>query len=142
MDGNRNPDPSLAGETHAIQRALNASGWMPEQIDYVNPHGTGSIVGDETELKALHACGLTGVYLNATKSLIGHGLSAAGTVEVIATLLQMQACRLHPSSNLENPIDPAFNWVRSKSIDAPVENALTLSMGFGGINTALCWQRV
>jgi malonyl-ACP decarboxylase len=141
MDGNRNPEPSLEGETRAIQSALDASGWPPAQIDYVNPHGTGSIVGDETELKALHACGLTDAYLNATKSLIGHGLSAAGTVEVIATLLQMQAGQLHPTRNLENPIDPTLNWVRNKSIDHPIENALTLSMGFGGINTALCWQR-
>jgi malonyl-ACP decarboxylase len=142
MDGNRNPDPSLEGETQAIQNALAASGLAPAQIDYVNPHGTGSAAGDETELKALHACGLAGAYLNATKSLIGHGLSAAGTVEVIATLLQMQAGKLHPSCNLENPIDPTFNWVRNKPVDHSIENAMTLSMGFGGINTALCWQRV
>jgi malonyl-ACP decarboxylase len=141
IDGNRNPEPSLEGETRAIQSALDASGLQPGQIDYVNPHGTGSIVGDETELKALRACGLTDAYLNTTKSLIGHGLSAAGAVEVIATLLQMQAGRLHPTRNLDNPIDPAINWVGNKSIDHSIENALTLSMGFGGINTALCWQR-
>jgi malonyl-ACP decarboxylase len=141
MDGNRNPDPSLEGETQAIQSALHASEWAPAQIDYVNPHGTGSIAGDETELKALHKCGLTESYLNATKSLIGHGLSAAGTVEVIATLLQMQAGQLHPTRNLEDPIVPTLNWVKGESIDHQIENALTLSMGFGGINTALCWQR-
>lgn len=140
MDGNRNPDPSAEGETQAIQNALDASGLLPAQIDYVNPHGTGSTAGDETELKALRTCGLTGAYLNTTKSLIGHGLSAAGTVEVIATLLQMQTGRLHPSRNLENPIDATLNWVRDKSIDHSIENALTLSMGFGGINTALCWE--
>jgi len=141
MDGNRNPDPSLEGEVRAIQTALRSAGWSPDKIDYVNPHGTGSVVGDETELEALHACGLTGAYLNATKSLIGHGLSAAGTVEVIATLLQMRAGQLHPTRNLENPIDPDFNWVREKSITQQADHALTLSMGFGGINTALCWQR-
>jgi malonyl-ACP decarboxylase len=141
MDGNRNPDPSLQGETQAIQNALAASGWPSAQIDYVNPHGTGSLVGDETELKALHACGLTDAFLNATKSLIGHGLSAAGTVEVIATLLQMRAGRLHPTRNLANPIDATFNWVTDTSAEHQIENALTLSMGFGGINTALCWQR-
>ncbi|MBZ5509062.1 MAG: polyketide beta-ketoacyl:ACP synthase [Acidobacteriia bacterium] len=140
MDGNRNPDPSLEGETQAIQNALDAAGLSPAQIDYVNPHGTGSVAGDETELKALRNCGLTAPYLNATKSLIGHGLSAAGTVEVIATLLQMRAGRLHPSRNLENPIDSTLNWVRDESVDHAIENALTLSMGFGGINTALCWQ--
>jgi malonyl-ACP decarboxylase len=141
MDGNRNPDPSLEGETQAIQAALRAAGVPADQIDYVNPHGTGSVAGDETELKALRNCGLTAPYLNATKSLIGHGLSAAGTVEVIATLLQMEAGRLHPSRNLENPIDSTLNWVKDKAIDHSIKNALTLSMGFGGINTALCWQR-
>jgi malonyl-[acp] decarboxylase len=140
MDGNRNPDPSLEGEAQAIQNALDSAGLSPAQVDYVNPHGTGSVAGDETELKALRSCGLTAPYLNATKSLIGHGLSAAGTVEVIATLLQMQAGRLHPSHNLENPIDSTLNWVTDKAIDHPIGNALTLSMGFGGINTALCWQ--
>jgi malonyl-ACP decarboxylase len=141
MDGNRNPDPSLEGETQAIQNALDASGWPSEKVDYVNPHGTGSIVGDETELEALRACGLSGAYLNATKSLTGHGLSAAGTVEVIATLLQMQAGRLHPTRNLNDPIDPTFKWIANTPAEHQIENALTLSIGFGGINTALCWQR-
>ena len=140
MDGNRNSNPSLEGEIQAIQNALSSSGWKPSQIDYVNPHGTGSIVGDETEIKALHACGLQDSFLNATKSLLGHGISAAGTVEVIATLLQMQAGRLHPTRNLDNPIDPSLNWVRDESVEHSIGNALTLSMGFGGINTALCWQ--
>ena len=141
MDGNRNPDPSLEGEMRAIQIALDRAGWTPSQIDYVNPHGTGSVTGDQTELQALHACGLAGVFLNATKSLIGHGLSAAGTVEVIATLLQMQAGRLHPTRNLENPIEPAFHWIKAEPADHQIEKALTLSVGFGGINTALCWER-
>jgi malonyl-ACP decarboxylase len=141
MDGNRNPDPSLEGEALAIQQALDAAGWQPTQIDYVNPHGTGSIVGDETELKALQACGVTEAWLNATKSLVGHTLSAAGTVEVIATLLQMRAGQLHPSRNLDHPIDPTLPWVTDRPMDHQIERALTLSMGFGGINTALCWQR-
>lgn len=140
VDGNRNSDPSLEGEMHAIRIALGASGWTPAQVDYVNPHGTGSVVGDETELKALRGTGLDGFFLNATKSLIGHGLTAAGTVEVIATLLQMQAGRLHPTRNLEHPIDDGFDWVKSEAVDHQIGNALTLSMGFGGINTALCWE--
>jgi malonyl-ACP decarboxylase len=142
MDGNRNPHPSVAGETQAIQHALDASGWAAARVDYVNPHGTGSSVGDETELQALRACGLAGARLNATKSLIGHGLSAAGTVEVIATLLQMRAGKLHPTRNLENPIDQSLAWVKSEPVEHQIENALTLSMGFGGINTALGWERL
>ena len=142
MDGNRNPNPSLEGETEAIESALRASGWTSAEVDYVNPHGTGSLVGDETELSALRACGLERARLNATKSLIGHGLSAAGTVEVIATLEQMKACRLHPTRNLDNPIDDDLNWVRDEAVEHSIEKALTLSMGFGGINTALCWENL
>jgi len=142
MDGNRNADPSLEGEIETIREALQASGWLPSQVDYVNPHGTGSVLGDETELQALRACGLAETPLNATKSLVGHGLSAAGAVEVVATLLQMRAGRLHPTRNLDNPIDLAFPWVRDRPMEHTVEKALTLSMGFGGINTALCWERL
>lgn len=142
MDGNRNPNPSLDGETQAIESALSASGWTAADVDYVNPHGTGSPTGDETELQALRACGLDHVFLNATKSLIGHSLSAAGTVEVVATLEQMKAGWLHPTRNLDNPIDDDRNWVRDRAIEHSTSRALTLSMGFGGINTALCWENL
>jgi malonyl-ACP decarboxylase len=141
MDANRNPDPSLEGETRAIRNALTSAGWSAAQVDYVNPHGTGSVIGDETEIAALRASGLAGAWLNASKSLIGHGLTAAGAVEVIATLLQMREGRLHPTRNLQNPIDPDMKWVGSSAVEHRIEHALTLSMGFGGMNTALCWQR-
>jgi malonyl-ACP decarboxylase len=139
MDGNRNPDPSLAGEVRVIQSALQSAAWSASQVDYVNPHGTGSVLGDAVELRALRECDLTHVHINATKSLIGHGLSAAGTVEVIATLLQMRLERLHPTRNLVNPVDADFHWIREPTIHR-IEHALTLSFGFGGINTAVCWQ--
>lgn len=140
MDGNRNPDPSLQGETRAIRAALAHAECPAAAIDYVNPHGTGSVVGDETEVRALRECGLSHAHLNATKSLVGHGLSAAGTVEIIATLLQLRAGRLHPTRNLDNPIDPGLRWVGPAGAAHQIANALTLSMGFGGMNTALCWQ--
>lgn len=141
MDGNRNPDPSLDGEVKAVQSALRSAEVPASEVDYVNPHGTGSPIGDETELLALRACELEHSYLNATKSLTGHGLCAGGIVEVIATLLQMRNGRLHPNRNLQNPIDRSFNWVGDTAIDHQIEIALTLSMGFGGMNTALCWRR-
>ncbi|MFP5392881.1 MAG: beta-ketoacyl synthase N-terminal-like domain-containing protein [Gammaproteobacteria bacterium] len=140
MDGNRNPNPSLEGERRVITQALAAAGLAPGRIDYVNPHATASQVGDETELQALRACGLEGAWINATKSITGHGLAAAGAVEVIATLLQMRAQRLHPTLNLEEPIDPGLRFVRGQAQDCDVKHALTLSIGFGGINTALCLQ--
>ena len=140
-DANRNTNPSLEGETIVIQRALAIAGLAADAIDYVNPHGTASVIGDETELAALRACGLDHAYINATKSLIGHGLSAAGMVELIAVMLQMQAGKLHPSRNLDNPIDAGFRWVGATAADHVIERALNMSMGFGGINTAVCLQR-
>lgn len=142
MDGNRNPNPSYDGEVHVIQKALNKARLTPKDIDYINPHGTGSIVGDEIELKAIRNCQLDHAYINATKSITGHGLSAAGTVEIISTVLQMKESRLHPTRNLENPIEPSFNWVRDQSISHKIKHALSLSMGFGGINTAVCLQNL
>lgn len=141
MDGNRNPNPSLDGEVRAIGEALRCAGVSAREVDYVNPHGTGSNVGDITELEALRRCGLDHARINATKSVIGHGLTAAGAVELIAILMQMRAEKLHPSRNLHDPIDPSFDWVRDAAVPHRIENALNLSMGFGGVNTAVCVQR-
>lgn len=140
-DANRNPNPSLEGETAVIRRALAMAGRTADEIDYVNPHGTASLVGDETELAALRACGLAHAHINTTKSLVGHALSAAGIVELIAIMLQMEAGRLHPCRNLEHPIDAGFRWVGAEAVDHAVERALNMSMGFGGINTAVCLER-
>lgn len=141
MDANRNPNPSLDGEVRVIGNALRQAKLTSGEIDYINPHGTGSAIGDITELSALAACGLEHAWLNATKSIVGHGLTAAGAVELIAVLLQMQAGRLHPTRNLHHPIEPSRNWVRQHAVDHRIENALNLSMGFGGVNSALCLQR-
>jgi malonyl-ACP decarboxylase len=141
MDANRNPNPSVEGEVAAIEAALAMAQLDASDIDYVNPHGTGSGIGDITELDSLERSGLGHVYLNATKSLIGHGLCAAGAVELIAVLLQMREGRLHPSRNLDHPIDPSRKWVRSEALNHQINNALNLSMGFGGMNTAVCVQR-
>ncbi len=141
IDGNRNPNPSYDGETRVIRKTLQQAGLSAREIDYINPHGTGSVIGDEIELKAIRDCELSHAYINATKSITGHGLTAAGAVEIIATLLQMKASRLHPTRNLDNPIESAFNWVQYQSVPHNIKNALTLSMGFGGINTAICLQK-
>lgn len=140
-DANRNPNPSLEGETTVIRRALEMAGLAAEAIDYVNPHGTASPLGDETELAALLRCGLGHAFINTTKSLVGHALSAAGIVELIAVMLQMKAGKLHPSRNLDNPLDAGFRWVGGNPVDHAVGSALNMSMGFGGINTAVCLQR-
>jgi len=140
MDGNRNPNPSYDGEVGVIKKALEQANLSAKDIDYINPHGTGSIIGDETEIRAICDCQLTNAYINATKSITGHGLSAAGAVEVIATLLQMGKSQLHPTRNLEDPIESSCNWVRKEAVSHVIKHALSLSMGFGGMNTAICLQ--
>jgi malonyl-ACP decarboxylase len=142
MDGNRLPDPSFEGEVKVISNALEHAHLKALDIDYVNPHGTGSVIGDEIELNAILACRLYEAHINATKSITGHGLTAAGTVEVIATLLQMEAGRLHPSRNLDNPIRPQCKWVTQHPISHRIKHALNLSIGFGGLNTAICLSSI
>jgi malonyl-ACP decarboxylase len=140
-DANRTPAPSLEGEVRAIGQALAHAGWNAGQIDYVNPHGSGSVVGDEVELAALRESGLQGAWLNATKSLTGHGLSAAGALEAAALMVQMRAGRLHPTANLEQPIGAA-RWVEPGGAAVRIDKALKLSLGFGGINIAMCFRNL
>ncbi len=142
MDAHRNPDPAMAGEVAAIQMALAKAELPASEIDYINPHGTGSHIGDITELETFRQCGLQHAYLNASKSVFGHGLTAAGAVELVAVLMQMRAGQLHPTRNLENPMDESFKWVRQQAISHQIHHALNLSMGFGGVNTAVCLQQI
>ena len=136
-DGSRGPGPSIAGEVRTIRLALDRAGLQPGDIDYVNAHGTGSPLGDDTELAAYRQTGLTHARINATKSIVGHGLSAAGAVELAAVFLQMRDGRLHGTRNLDAPIDPALRWVAAGGEPFAVRNALKLSFGFGGIDAAL-----
>jgi malonyl-ACP decarboxylase len=137
LDGNRSPAPSPQGEERAMKAALSSARLQPEQIDYVNTHGTGSPLGDETEVAALKSVGLSHCLLNATKSLTGHCLTAAGAVEVIATLLQMNASFCHPTRNLHKPIDSTLRFVKETTVEANIQYAISNSFGFGGVNAAL-----
>jgi malonyl-ACP decarboxylase len=137
MDGTRNPNPSLDGEKVVMNRAMKMAGVRPEQIDYINTHGSGSIIGDEIELEALRQTGLNTARVNATKSLTGHLLSAAGVVECIATFVQMQHGFFHPTRNLDHPIASDVNWVSADSEEGVIRCAISNSFGFGGINTAI-----
>jgi malonyl-ACP decarboxylase len=136
-DGHRSPDPSLEGELRAIRAALQMASVKSEDIDYINAHGTGTPLGDETEVAAYRDAGTTRAAINATKSILGHGIASAGAVEVAVTLMQMRAGRLHPTHHLDDPIAPDLDWVRGAPRACDVRCALSLSFGFGGINTAI-----
>lgn len=142
LDASRGPLSSIEGETQVIGAALRHADLAPERVDYVNPHGSGSRQGDAIELGALKACGLTHARVNTTKSITGHGLSSAGAVGLIATLVQLEQGRLHPSLNLVDPIDSSFRWVGATAEAQSLQNALVLAYGFGGINTAVAVRRI
>jgi malonyl-ACP decarboxylase len=140
LDGNRLANPSQTGEQRAMAQALTAAGLTPAAIDYINTHGTSSALGDETELAAIKTVfqqQLRQIWLNATKGLTGHCLYAAGVIEAIVTILQMQQGFVHANPWLENPIDKEFRFVGAKAEQANIRAALSNSFGFGGINTAL-----
>ncbi|MGH9349169.1 MAG: beta-ketoacyl synthase N-terminal-like domain-containing protein [Vicinamibacterales bacterium] len=138
MDAHRGPDACAEGERAVIQCALDDAGIAAGQVEYVNPHGTGSSSGDAAELRALQSAGLRHARINATKSLTGHGLTAAGVVEIVATVIQMEAARLHPTRNLDHAADESFNWVGATAEECRFTTALTLSHGFGGVTSAIC----
>jgi malonyl-ACP decarboxylase len=141
-DANRGPEPNVEGEVFAITQCIKQAGWQPVDVDYVNTHGTGSLIGDETELEAIGACQLNESCINASKELIGHSLMAAGLTETVLTVLQMQAGFLHGNRNLIHPISKDFNWVGGKSQENKINKAITLSMGFGGINSAVALANI
>jgi 3-oxoacyl-[acyl-carrier-protein] synthase II len=128
-----------------IQRALDDAGVTPEQIDYINPHGTGTPENDKME-----ALGVTAVFgeraakipMSSNKSMVGHTLSAAGAVEAVFSLLTMQNGRLPPTINYNVP-DPAIplDVVPNKARDADVKYAISNSFGFGGQNVSLVMAR-
>lgn len=137
MDANRNPNPALEGEQTAMRSAMVSAGVGPDEINYVNTHGTASSIGDKTEVEALLSIGLQGVKANSTKSLIGHGLSAAGVVEGIASLVQMRDNFIHQTHNLIDPINDKIDWIREESQSMIIDYAMSNNFGFGGINTSI-----
>lgn len=136
-DGSRGPEPNAEGQQKAAMEALKQAGLCGADIDYVNGHATGTPLGDKTEVQTYQALGLEHARFNTTKSIIGHGLSAAGATEIAAVFIQMRKETLHACRNLTDSIAPQFNFTSAHSEQHTIRNALKFSFGFGGINTAL-----
>ena len=131
--------PSGEGAVRCMQQALQ--GISPEDIDYINTHGTSTPVGDTKELEAIRTVFGTQsrAAIASTKSLSGHALGAAGVNEAIYTLLMMQHGFIAASANIDN-LDHAaegLNIVRTAIPSAKVQTALSNSFGFGGTNATL-----
>ncbi|HEV2691007.1 MAG TPA: beta-ketoacyl-[acyl-carrier-protein] synthase family protein [Bryobacteraceae bacterium] len=137
--------PSPDGAARAIRAALADGGLQPEDIGYINAHGTATLANDVTETAAIrkvfgaHADRLA---VSSTKSMHGHTLGAAGAIEGVATLLSLYHGLLPPTANYSEP-DPAcdLDVIPNGARQAQVEYALSNSFAFGGLNAVLAFRR-
>ncbi|MBK7538134.1 MAG: polyketide beta-ketoacyl:ACP synthase [Myxococcales bacterium] len=140
LDGSRLAAPSIGGEQAAMTQALARAELAPAQLGYVSAHGSGSELGDSIELAALRAAlgdSFSRVWINSTKALTGHCLGAAGVLEAVATVLQLQGGFIHAMPGLAHPIDVTFRFPRGAAARERVEFALSNSFGFGGISSSI-----
>ncbi|MBS0625730.1 MAG: beta-ketoacyl-ACP synthase II [Verrucomicrobia bacterium] len=125
-----------------IAQALKDAGVDQKRVNYINAHATSTLAGDMCEIQALRNIfgdQMGKIKVNATKSMIGHCLGAAGGIEAIATIQAIRTGKLHPTINLENP-DPGIEGidvVPNHPIEHKVDVALSNSFGFGGHNSTL-----
>ena len=141
------PDPDALGAIAVMREAIAEAGLRPEDIDYVNGHGTSTPLNDASEVKALYAVfgdHARKLAINSTKSMIGHGLGAAGAMELAAMALQVKHQRVHATINHEAPDDGVdLDFVKGSARDCRIRAALSNSFGFGGHNACLlvkAWQ--
>lgn len=137
----RLPHPDEKAQAQAMQKALADANVEPEQINYVNAHATSTPAGDAAEVAALKTVLGENAYripVNATKSLIGHCLTSAAIVELVATVIQMKHGFVHPTINLTDP-DPELDldFVPHEARSHEIEVALSNSFGFGGLNACV-----
>jgi len=140
------PDPESIGVAEMMQAALRRSGVEPEQVGYVNAHGTSTPLGDAAETKAIkdvfgeHAYRMA---VSSTKSVMGHCFGAAGAIEGMMCVLALRDGKLPPTMNYEHP-DPAcdLDYVPNEAREAQVEVALSNAMGLGGHNGCVLFGRV
>ncbi len=144
------PDPEGNGAQRVMKMAIEDAGLQPEDIDYINTHGTSTPLGDIAELHAIqevfggHAYEMN---LDSTKSMTGHLLGATGAVEAIATILALRDGIIPPTINHdpedEDPkIDYRLNLTFNKAQKRPIRYALSNTFGFGGHNASLLFKRL
>lgn len=139
------PDETGDGAARAIREALRDAALQPEQIDYINAHGTSTPLNDERETLAIktvfkeHAYNLA---ISSTKSMVGHLLGGAGAIGAAATALTLRDQKIHPTINYDSP-DPKcdLDYVPNVFREARVEHAICEALGFGGHNTVLVMKR-
>jgi 3-oxoacyl-[acyl-carrier-protein] synthase II len=139
------PDPDGDGAVRAMAAALKDGGLRPEDVGYINAHGTSTPYNDKTEtlaIKQLFGAHAHRLAVSSTKSMTGHLLGAAGGIEAVVTVLALQHGILPPTINYETP-DPEcdLDYVPNVARKAEVETAISNGFGFGGTNATLAFRR-
>jgi len=139
------PAPGGSGLVRAMRRALQKAELRPDQVDYINAHGTSTPYNDRTETQAIKTCFGDHAYrlaISSTKSMMGHTLGAAGAVEAVISIMTILTGVIPPTINLHHP-DPDcdLDYVPNEARQATVNVAMSNSMGFGGHNTCLIFKR-
>lgn len=139
------PPEQGEGAQRSMRNAIRDAGIEPAAIDYINAHGTSTLVGDLAEVAAVKAVFGDDAYklaMSSTKSMTGHLLGAAGAVEAIFSVLALKESLLPPTINLDNPAEGCdLDLVPHKARDAYLRYALSNSFGFGGTNGTLIFRR-
>ena len=143
------PSPEGEGGGRAMAMALKDSGLNPEQIGYVNAHGTSTPAGDVEEARAvarLFPNGREHLHISSTKSMTGHLLGAAGAIEAMFSILGIREGRIPPTINLDN-LDPAcaelkLDFTPHRTVEKKYDYALSNSFGFGGTNGSLILGKI
>jgi 3-oxoacyl-[acyl-carrier-protein] synthase II len=139
------PSPGGEGAARCMRMALKDAGTKPEEVDYINAHGTSTSLNDLTETEAIKTVFGELAYkiaISATKSMTGHLLGAAGSTEAIFTLLAMRDGIIPPTINYEEP-DPQcdLDYVPNMARRQPVTIAMSNAFGFGGTNATLVFRK-
>ena len=139
------PHPEARGGAAAMVQAMEEAGYTPEDLVYVNAHGTGTPMNDKLETLAIRkALGdrADAAYVSSTKSMTGHMLGAAGAVEALACLMALQEGILPPTIHLDQQ-DPLcdLNCCANRAVSAEITLALSNSLGFGGHNACLAFRK-
>jgi 3-oxoacyl-[acyl-carrier-protein] synthase II len=141
------PDPEGGGAARAMRNALGDAGLAPEEIDYINAHGTSTPAGDDVEAKAIVSVfgdyALNGLAVSSSKSVFGHLLGASGALESAVCIWAMRDGLCPPTINLDDP-DPeccGLNFVPHQAQEKDIRAVLNNSFGFGGHNVSLVFRK-
>ena len=133
------PNPDGSGPRRAMEQALAQARLAPDHVGYINAHGTGTILNDSAEGKAIMQL-FGNVPVSSTKSMMGHSLGAAGAIEAAVTLLALQHQFLPPNINFRES-DLSLNVVANEARQAQFDCAVSNSFGFGGTNATIVFQK-